>query len=47
MKFTCYIVHLISEGNDISAMSLMASGRASHPLSGDGGTAAAGKHEDC
>lgn len=46
MRFS-YIVHLISEVNDISAMNLSPAGRVFNPLSGDVGMAAAEKHVDC
>lgn len=46
MRFT-YIVHLISEVNDISAMNLSPAGRVFNPLCGDVGMAAAEKHVDC
>lgn len=46
MKFT-YIVHLISEVNDISAMNLLPAGRVFNLLSGNVGMAAAEKHVDC
>lgn len=46
MEFT-YIVHLISEVNDISAMTLLPAGRVFNPLCGDVGMAAAEKHVDC
>lgn len=40
MEFT-YIVHSISEVNDISAMNLLPAGRVFNPLRGDVGMAAA------
>lgn len=46
MEFT-YIVHLISEVNDISAMNLLPAGRVFNPLSGGVSVAAADKHVDC
>ncbi len=46
MKFT-YIVYLISEVNDISAMNVFPVGRVFNPLSGDVGMAAAEKHVEC